>query len=1295
MKTALLVNILLVLSILSGQAQLVTTATDAGPGSLRQAIMDSNNGLGSGEIVFNLPLSDPGFDAQRGVFTIRLTTALPPVTRAHSFINGTSQTSFTGNTNNTLLRAGGNVGAQGLSLRPVRGPEIEIIGDSTIRYGLLVSAPHVKILGLSLYGFGQHDVLRSGSIVIDQDGTSAWIEGNCLGTYADRVEDPGAERRTRGSNITGSYADSVVIKDNLIAWAGVAGIFASDHADYWRIEGNEIVFNNQIVPRLDGIDLARNQHITISQNRIAHNKGNGIDTYRTIGNHTIVNNTIERNGEGGLETSGIRLFGLDNHVRHNTISENEGSGILVTSSAQRNTLSQNAIFQNGARSQHPFGIDLISAQDDHDRGTTPFFTRNDRNDIDEGGNGLLNCPIIDKTLIRGDSLFVEGWAPPGATLEFFVGDSAESNFPQGKQYVFQLVEGSPLDQDATYTRYDFPGSWGTDSTHRFAIGRPLPPTIREGTPLVATATLNGSTSEFSPKSVASARHLLPIAGCTQTDGNGHFEVLLGYHNYSSDTITIADGPDNFFSSSDTPPTLFYPGTHQRVASMSIDSSGGQWVLQGNALTVSYEQNRCPIDLGITLEANKELVYSGDTVWVTVIVENISSAVGHHVTTQIVVPAHASLVSLSAAQGDYQANNSEWNIGQLLPGQRTTLALQLLIRENTLVKATVNTPDQPDEVLWNNEAIAHVAVSESSSGEDGGTESNGNLASKIAVRNFQRQQQPSSATRSVARVFTHADVRAGKITKASGGLRQTRTYSQQHDLLLIPENTSASSRALIVTPDDLIGITNAHEVFSVDYLNQHQQVLGALLYVRTRGAVYEHTKAICDRLKGGALTDIRHVYIQGKPFILSRIDQPNGDIDYAVNFVAYEEENGYTIDNRWRNEEYHPDAQSDVLNFQVWSVSPAHAVALVDDILTAMSHERDVTYQNLYPATIPAVYVRTGYYAQGQLHLTLANALHAQNADVWGTTATTEDGERTAFLTSAALPPGESLLSLPVSQVFDAGFTLANNRSGGLDALYLADGPWGIDYEQNGASIAEFRTEASLPIDQAGVYPLERSARMAGDVRTYASLFRCLRPGMVPQNLQAYTHFVFEASGVGDYEVILSKNSIKHSAEQFRYRFKLSKNIQQFTVPFAALTNRYGEAQGKFSAEDITAVVFNALGNEKSHQPFRLHIDHAAFYPGNQLTVAGSMPQSEDNQVLVYPNPAHNQVTVSVRYGLSGEEVKATLMDLSGRQLLILGTGRTDRAGGWQVSVPVSVPSGMYLLRVETPRTQQVFKFIRQ
>lgn len=87
---------------------------------------------------------------------------------------------------------------------------------------------------------------------------------------------------------------------------------------------------------------------------------------------------------------------------------------------------------------------------------------------------------------------------------------------------------------------------------------------------------------------------------------------------------------------------------------------------------------------------------------------------------------------------------------------------------------------------------------------------------------------------------------------------------------------------VSSPEDLLGITNAEAVFSVDYYKGNERVAAALA-TSTKGSIYDHSKTICDRLNGSKLLDVRTVTIKNHTLVSTRIERATGQIEYALTF----------------------------------------------------------------------------------------------------------------------------------------------------------------------------------------------------------------------------------------------------------------------------------------------------------------------------------------------------------------------------------------------------------------------------
>ncbi|MEL7450471.1 MAG: right-handed parallel beta-helix repeat-containing protein, partial [Pseudomonadota bacterium] len=515
----------------------IVNANSAGQGSLAQFIANAGtltnanldqDGLVAGleTSIFMIPTNadplgrpaDPAFDAGRGVVPISVTASLPAIIDADTVIDGSTQTTNIGDTNAGLLGTGGTVGlgadgvagtADELALPQVAAPEIEIVDGAGVAVGLDVQASDTTIRSVAIYGFGTAPASPTEANIRIDNGTNltgTLIENAIIGTPADSFTDPGAAARSGGPNVLSRGADNSTLRNSLVGFATGSGLSARGGSSGWTVRGNEFRSNSAFGYLVgDGIAIegAGSGSATVTGNLVIDNGAVGIETYDANGNTDIADNTFTGNGfatgAGADETSGIRLFGANNTVDRNLISGNYGAGVSVTSGASGSSISRNSIFDNGAATGQ-IGIDLLAPADDANTGTAPFFTVNDNNDADAGGNGLYNYPVLELAAISGGNLTLTGWARPGAAIEWFVADDDPSGFGEGRTYLVTLVEGSAGDNDATSSAYA--GSinglaQGADTTNRYRFTIPTPAGIAVGTTLTATGTdASGNTSEF-------------------------------------------------------------------------------------------------------------------------------------------------------------------------------------------------------------------------------------------------------------------------------------------------------------------------------------------------------------------------------------------------------------------------------------------------------------------------------------------------------------------------------------------------------------------------------------------------------------------------------------------------------------------------------------------------------------------------------------------------------------------------------------------------------------------------------
>jgi Domain of unknown function DUF11 len=332
----------------------VTNVNDNGPGSLRQAILDSNSGAGSDVIDFNINGS--------GVHTISLTTTPLPTIQDTVLIDGTTQPSNGGTTVTTpliqldgsTLPAGTN---DGLAINMAVGTS-----PTTIR-GLAISG--FSGSGISIAGAGGNSVQES-LIGTTADGTAAATvpNGNGITINGSPNNSIGGTQTTFRNVISGNSGNGV-----FITGAGASGN---------SVQGNEIgtdVGGTIAIPNNIGVQVngASNNSIggaiAAARNVISGNLASGIQITGTGGsNNSVQGNYIGVNASGNGAVAndvGVQIDGAatSNSIggaavaNRNVISGNRTSNIHILGSTN-NVIVGNTV---GLNSDGTVAINLTQA----------------------------------------------------------------------------------------------------------------------------------------------------------------------------------------------------------------------------------------------------------------------------------------------------------------------------------------------------------------------------------------------------------------------------------------------------------------------------------------------------------------------------------------------------------------------------------------------------------------------------------------------------------------------------------------------------------------------------------------------------------------------------------------------------------------------------------------------------------------------------------------------------------------------------------------------------------------------
>ncbi|WP_340200550.1 DUF4114 domain-containing protein [Ascidiimonas sp. W6] len=517
-----------------------------------------------------------------------------------------------------------------------------------------------------------------------------------------------------------------------------------------------------------------------------------------------------------------------------------------------------------------------------------------------------------------------------------------------------------------------------------------------------------------------------------------------------------------------------------------------------------------------------------------------------------------------------------------------------------------------------------------SGNDGGLESNGDLATLIAKRNFERVKNKTAANAiELQTVFQKDTYRA---SKTEGNLYhyfpETGFYGTE-----IPYKSS---------PEDLVGVTNAKEVFSIDYYQEENRVLAALATL-TESTVYDHSKVICDRLNSSKLEDVRTISLKGHKIIYSKLKRANGETEYALTFSVLDDGSNYNLYSLWNIEKY---PGGNYRNFQVWGMSMPQVCTVAGNILTALAKEKTIK-SNQVAQQIPDVFISNGKYENGQLKLELINRIATNSVLFNANKRETELSDEISMELSVPLTGSyREEVVINTGNLFDVGFALITDTSSVYDAMYLADGPWGIDYNAEETRITEFEIMAERKlntIDSERIYQVERSMSASGEVMGTVNVFRTLLPGDQLLNVENYDELSFTIQNNKEVEVILLTDETPNWEDRLTYALLPNENQKSITIPFTDFIGLDGN-----SIKKIRTVIFSVQGDYMNFSEFNLNVSKLAFTNQN---VASEEEVFLDviKKASNYPNPFSTQTHIEIPF--VSETIYMEVFDLSGRSVL--------------------------------------------
>ncbi len=488
----------------------------------------------------------------------------------------------------------------------------------------------------------------------------------------------------------------------------------------------------------------------------------------------------------------------------------------------------------------------------------------------------------------------------------------------------------------------------------------------------------------------------------------------------------------------------------------------------------------------------------------------------------------------------------------------------------------------------------------SGGSTGGLESNNRLSEKIARRNYVRAK---TNTHNLKINTSERRIRRGEAHDMVG-IRTGATLSE-----FIPVDIIQGAETFISTPDDLIDITNATEVMSVDYFADDERI-GSILATTTVDGVYEHTKYICDRLHGTKIENIWNYKIDGKnPFIVTKFFHPSGEAEYASSFSIYEENGAYRLESHWNLSDY--TENDSYFNFQVWANNPANLENIVQNILALIKEEAPIDLYNCGAA--PNLFVEQLSYKNHKLTMDVINKPASLGIQVEGNTLDTETSNEEEIMGAYGLDGGlRQQIEIHTDGIYGLGLTLNHEKQTVPDGIYYADGSWGLDYLPEEATVDRFEifSDGAVPAEDA--YKVERNIELTGQVSGKMAVYRSLNAAYRPVDLSNYNTLGFTASGNFTLEVTIVKNSVHEWEEHMRTSVYVNGDDQRIVLP----VSRFSSPQGQLDWSDVKMIVFSVLHFDQS-EAFELGLNDVVFSNETENTDYSQLAPGEG---MLFPNP---------------------------------------------------------------------------
>lgn len=547
----------------------------------------------------------------------------------------------------------------------------------------------------------------------------------------------------------------------------------------------------------------------------------------------------------------------------------------------------------------------------------------------------------------------------------------------------------------------------------------------------------------------------------------------------------------------------------------------------------------------------------------------------------------------------------------------------------------------------------------SSGSTGGLESNACLANQLSQRTFKRKSKNFAPSQFVNESNTFRQANPSTANK-KGGAETLNLRS------VIPTETSFSEENYESSPVDLNDITNAKQVVSVDYYKS-DFIKGVVLATETQQHIYDHTKAICDRLNGAELLEVTTANINGYEFVRSTIKNKDGQIEYAISLSLLFQEQKAILESFWNLTEYHQ--ADEIYNFQVWTSTPTYTHELVHRIITAI--ESKLPIEQITTPTLPKTYVKKARYFNSAIEAVFVKTSETtEEVSMESYIRETETGQQVFREQTVVSVEEDKWVDLGLGSVFDADINFKINNVQ-QDALYQADGAWGLDFQTALTEIQDFSIQPKSVSTTDG-YQLEREVQVSGYTSDYLTLFRLLKPGGSACDLSMFNSLNIDFSSSANLKASLI---IDGKPWQEFPTFKIGKENAQISLK-------------DIDTEDLKRVVgvsLTASGDGSSNEWIEMEVKVVEFSKDVITKSNGTLLTGAS----ISPNP--NTGSFRLITDFYDEPMDVQITNVLGEEIFHQQYAKNSQP---EISIQ-TIENGIYFAVIKTSTKQEIVKFIKK